>query len=170
MKLHATQKGATHGRGAQIIEMGRKLRPIPLRVIEGNPARRPIPVVPTPAVVRPDPPRFLDQTARAEWRRIVPELEALGLLSRLDRAALAAYCVCYGRWARAERELRKVAAVMTTLRTGHQQPSPWIAISNGALKLMIKYLSEFGLSPASRARLATPQPGAPRDPAEKYFA
>jgi P27 family predicted phage terminase small subunit len=117
-------------------------------------------------------PRFLDRTGRDEWRRIVPELEALGLLARCDRAALAAYCASYARWAKAERALRRGGNDAEIIKSpnGAFIQSAWVGIANRALHMMHRYLTEFGLSPSARARLATPQPGTPNDPAEKYFA
>ena len=40
-------------------------------------------------------PEHLSTAAREEWERIVPELLALGVLSKIDRGALSAYCTCH---------------------------------------------------------------------------
>ena len=37
---------------------------------------------------------------------------------------------------------------------GYIQQSPWLTISNKQLELMVKYMAEFGLTPAQRSRLA----------------
>jgi len=52
---------------------------------------------PKPAQTKgfPKPPSFLGQIAKQEWRRVVPELHKLGILTKVDRAALAAYCESY---------------------------------------------------------------------------
>ncbi|MCA8251575.1 P27 family phage terminase small subunit [Burkholderia multivorans] len=39
----------------------------------------------------------LNREARKEWKRITVELEKLGLISRLDRAALTLCCQAWGR-------------------------------------------------------------------------
>jgi phage terminase small subunit len=49
-------------------------------------------------VAEPAMPTWLDAEARAEWRRVVPELRRLRLLSMLDRVLLAAYCVGHSSW------------------------------------------------------------------------
>jgi phage terminase small subunit len=48
-------------------------------------------------VETPDCPKHLWPEARREWRRIGPELEAAGLIAKIDRAALALYCQSWAR-------------------------------------------------------------------------
>jgi phage terminase small subunit len=57
---------------------------------------------PKPKVERPSCPPDLSKVARKEWRRIVPILEELQIVARLDRAALSAYCESWARWREAE--------------------------------------------------------------------
>ncbi len=74
-------------------------KPAELRLLEGNRGHRPIPPVVKPRLtVDAKPPRWMGRDAKAEWRRIVPELEAVGLLTRVDHALLEAYCATYGKW------------------------------------------------------------------------
>ena len=90
--------------------------------------------------------------ARVEWERITPILEALGLLSPLDRSALAAYCQTYARWVAAEMAMQGMPLVFKS-PTGYPQQSPWLSIANKQLEILARYLTEFGLSPSSRQRL-----------------
>jgi phage terminase small subunit len=88
---------------------GRKPTPTNVKLITGNPGKRPLPVSePRPTPRRIGPPKHLNADAQVEWARICEELHALGLLTGLDRVALAAYCQAYGRWAQAERALGKI--------------------------------------------------------------
>ena len=50
----------------------------------------------------PDPPADLDNEALAEWRRVVPVLDEMGLLTRADRAVLTGYWQSWARWMAAE--------------------------------------------------------------------
>ena len=93
-------------------------------------------------------------TAKAEWKRLARYLHDLGIISELDRAALAAYCQAYGRWVEAERKLKETPHLLRT-PAGYVQPSPWLAISNKNVELMHKFMSELGLSPVSRSRVST---------------
>lgn len=146
---------------------GRKPKPVALRVIEGNRGKRRLPRTPEPPAAAPDAPDHLDEAARAEWGRIVAELMAVGLVTRPDRAALAAYCVTYSRWVKAERRIQETAELVRT-PNGSLQQSPWVSIANRSLELMYKFLTEFGLTPVSRVRLSAKE-AASSDPAEKYF-
>ena len=97
-------------------------------------------------------PAHLCPSAKAEWKRLARELFLLGIVTELDRAALAAYCQAYGRWAEAERKLKDTPTLIK-LPSGYIQPSPWLAIANKQLELMHKYMAEIGLSPVSRSRV-----------------
>jgi hypothetical protein len=47
-------------------------------------------------------------------KRIVPDLMDMGVLSRIDTAALAPYCGCWSRWRDAERNIAKYGSVIRT--------------------------------------------------------
>ncbi len=104
----------------------------------------------------PDPPDWLDKVALAEWNRIAPELYKLGVLTSLDTVLLQMYVVVYSRWIKAEAELLKdresKPEVMRT-PNGYQQQSAWLTISSNCIKQMQSLCAEFGLSPATRARI-----------------
>lgn len=142
--------------------MGRKLKPTHLKVIEGNPGKRPIPEEPKPDIGElPAPPEFLTAEAKEEWERISVQLHRLGLLTVVDVASLGAYCQAYGRWVLAERAIAKMAAndvltggLMIKTTNGNAIQNPLVGTSNKAASDMVRYAAEFGLTPAARARLA----------------
>lgn len=107
---------------------------------------------PEPVPEMPSCPPHLDDEAKKEWRRIGKILLVCGLLSKIDRAALAGYCQAWSDWVTA-REHLKSEGLMTKRLTGHQQPSPWLSISNKALEQVRAFGAEFGLSPATRSRV-----------------
>ena len=134
---------------------GRKPVPTAIKLANGNPGKRPLnPREPKPVTSIPSCPAHLMPTAKAEWKRLARELHQLGILTRLDRSVLAAYCASYGRWVEAERRLKETPALLKT-PAGYVQPSPWLAISNKNVELMHKFMSELGLSPVSRSRVTT---------------
>src|SRR5688572_18095041 len=97
---------------------GRPTKPTQLKAVQGTlrPSRvNPSEPKPEPAV--PTCPSWLPKEAKAEWRRIVPQLERLGLLTLIDRAALAAYCQSYARWEEAERFLAAHSLSVELTRT-----------------------------------------------------
>ncbi len=159
---------------------GRKPKPTALRLVEGNPGKRPINTrEPRPAHSLPTCPAHLSPTGKAEWKRLAQEMHRLGIISQLDRAALAAYCQAYGRWVEAERKLKETPTLIK-LPSGYIQPSPWLGIANKQLELMHKFSGELGLSPVSRSRVSKlpslgPKPWecgrdfGPADPADRFF-
>ena len=87
---------------------GRKPTPTALKLVKGNPGKRALPK--SEAVValsEPTPPAFLCDDAKVEWGRVCSALYAAGLMTELDRAALAAYAAAYGRWAQERNALSR---------------------------------------------------------------
>jgi P27 family predicted phage terminase small subunit len=98
-------------------------------------------------------PEHLTPLAAREWRRVAKALQLAGMLTSFDRAALAAYCQAYGRWAEAEARLRETPMLYKT-PSGYVQQSPWLGIVHKQLELMGRYMTELGMTPASRSRVA----------------
>ncbi len=73
-------------------------KPIALIKLEGNPGKRRIPKDIGGPPSDPGPPDHLDDYAREEWARVATGLEAMGVLTEVDRAALSAYCDAYAVW------------------------------------------------------------------------
>jgi len=137
---------------------GRKPKPTALKLIQGNPGRRPLNGhEPKPPAKMPTCPSHLSPTAKTEWKRLAHVLSEIGLLTLIDRTVLAGYCQAYGRWVEAERKLQETPTLLKT-PAGYIQTSPWLAISNKQMELMVKYMSELGLTPSSRARLSVNVP------------
>ena len=102
-------------------------------------------------------PRELSATAKKEWRRIAPILAGMGLLAKIDRAALAMYCDHYGRWLESIAALQKYGVVIKS-PSGFPMQSPYVAIANKSGEQVRLLLAEFGMSPSSRTRVhATPR-------------
>jgi len=133
---------------------GRRPKPTHLKLLQGNPGKRPInPNEPKPKVEIPPVPEHLTELAKAEWNRIVEVLARLGLLTTLDRSGLAAYCTVYARWVEAEEALKKSGPVVKA-PSDYPMISPYLVVANRALEQMRAYMIEFGLTPASRSRIS----------------
>jgi P27 family predicted phage terminase small subunit len=140
-----------------------------LRLLRGNPSKRPIRREPEPEQppVLPDAPDFLSAEARAEWARVAPELFRLKLLTAVDVAALGAYCQSYAHWAEAERALAQMAADdpigkgLTTGGTRGPVMNPLVRVSAHAAEAMLRFACEFAMTPVARARIGgyEPPPG-----------
>lgn len=127
---------------------GRKPTPGPLKLVRGNPGKRPVKDGPKPRPVRPTQPTWLRPEAKCEWSRLAPELERLELLTIVDRAALAAYCTAWGHLVEAEKKMTKGKTL-----------SPWWTVWKQAMQQVRAFATEFGLTPSSRGRIALPQAG-----------
>lgn len=158
---------------------GRKPKPTHLKLITGNPGKRALNQnEPKPQAALPSPPAHLDDEAKLEWERIAGQLYALGCLSQIDRAALAAYAQAYGRWVRAERAIAEMAkrdeltrGLMIKTTNGNAIPNPLVGVANKAMADMMRYAAEFGMTPSARSRIDADKAGrgAAKDPADKYF-
>lgn len=140
---------------------GRKPKPTTLKILDGNPGRRPLnngePLAPAEV---PECPEFLDDEAKAEWFRTAPVLLNMGLLTTADRAALAAYCVVYSRWVAAEAQVRRQGTIVKSPLKNFPMKSPYLTVADQAMETMRKFMVEFGLTPSSRSRIRVP--GNPR--------
>ena len=140
---------------------GRRPKPTRVKILTGNPGKRPLNQnEPRPEPLAPDCPLELGPSARREWHRLVGELASLRILTKLDRAALAAYCGAYGLWAEATEAIQKYG-VMVKSPTGFPMQSPYVAIANRQAEIMMRIASEFGFTPASRSRISAPAPEEP---------
>lgn len=137
---------------------GRRPKPTRLKVLTGNPGRRPLNEdEPQPEVVIPECPPELGPVAKREWDRLAAELVALKLLTNLDRAALAAYCGAYALWAEATEQIQKYGTMVKS-PTGYPIQSPYVSIANRQAEIMMRVASEFGFTPASRGRISDEHP------------
>jgi P27 family predicted phage terminase small subunit len=158
---------------------GRKPKPSYLRVIGGNAGKRPInqrePKAPPSG---PRPPSTLNDDARNEWRRIAKQLLKMGVLSVIDRGALAAYCDAYAQWLAASRGIKQLAergdpfgGLLSKTTNGNIIQNPLVGIRSKARSDMVRFAAEFGMTPSGRSRVQV-DPFAnqhEQDPAEQYF-
>lgn len=148
---------------------GRPPEPNVIKLLKGNPGKRRINLEEdiNPEVRIPDLPKWLNAEAREEWRRITRELEAIGLISHLDRSALALYCQAWGQLCQMEEAFEAqrqkalqeadqdgmVSPYMDKTPTGYVRESPKFKMLAELREQVNRYLTAFGLSPVARARI-----------------
>lgn len=86
--------------------------------------------------------------ARDEWRRVVPPLDAQGLLAVVDRQVLVDYCIVVARIDQAERNLSSHGLWVKGERGAVKNPST--TILNQLRSAAKFYVGELGLSPVAR--------------------
>ena len=150
-------------------------KPVALKLLEGNPGKRSLDLSDrvNPRVQIPSIPKHFGPEARKEWKRITPLLEELGLISGLDRTALALYCQAAGTLAELETafngkvdrlvEAGKEAHVTyadavyeashAVTPSGYAQQSVIVQLIRSHREQVNRYLMHFGLSPAARGRV-----------------
>ena len=96
------------------------------------------------------PPAWLDDTAVAEWHRIVPLLKADIPISELDAAMIAAHCQAYADVQHAAAAVQSAGMV---LEGGKANPA--VKQSRDATAQMIRIDEQLGLSVFSRMKLQT---------------
>jgi phage terminase small subunit len=128
---------------------GRRPVPTHLKVLRGNPGKRPLNAQePQPDNTIPHCPQWLDATARKAWRRIIRAMRHTGVITSVDRDALAIYCALYSQIEEAFRQGRlPPISLLTELR---------------------QHMTEFGFTPSSRVRLKV-APSRPENPFEEYM-
>lgn len=103
-------------------------------------------------------PTWLDAVAKKMWVVLVEELTALDLMTNADVYALSIACDAYSNYVKAARAVRKDGQKVEHVNAGKEKntvQNPSIFIAQKYHLIFKSYLAEFGLSPASRARLAT---------------
>lgn len=140
---------------------GRRPVPTALKILRGNPGKRALnKCEPRPPASAPACPRELNPIARKEWRRVVREMDALGMLTQLDRAALAMYAQAWAEWVESVEKLARTGYLIKA-PSGYLIQNPFVSIKTQAEKAMAKIGIEFGMTPASRSKIE----GARRDDA-----
>lgn len=112
---------------------------------------------PRPALERPACPKWLDREAKRQWRRLIPQLELMKVLARVDRNALARYCQMWSRWKRAEEFLQNYGDTFP-MKTPDGTLIAFAAFPQVAMALKLgqslaKLEQEFGMTPSARTRI-----------------
>jgi P27 family predicted phage terminase small subunit len=129
---------------------GPRSKPTHLKIIEGNPGKRRLdPSSPKLPPDRPIAPVWLSEDARAEWRFIVPKLDAAGLVSKIDRTTLAVYCEMVATFREATNWVRE-RGILVAGQKGGAVKNPALQIQRDAARLISTYARMFGFSPADR--------------------
>jgi P27 family predicted phage terminase small subunit len=146
-------------------------KPDALRVISGGRLRRPSNLSDgvNPTVEVPSMPREFSREARKEWKRITPHLEALGLVSQLDRNLLIDWCRVTGMIEDLESAWRRKVDLMVAngidyheavercaidvTPSGYRQQSALVSMLRSYRDERLRLAAQFGLSPSARARV-----------------
>jgi P27 family predicted phage terminase small subunit len=142
---------------------GRKPKPTHLKMVAGNPGKRPLNEdEPQPGAIG-NPPKELCPAARRKWRAMIIETVWGQMLTAADRDLLAEYCRLYIKKLEAEEMLKEHGPVVAA-PNGFPCPSPWVAIANRCAADMLKIAAECGGTPSARSRLQVAKPSKTENP------
>lgn len=145
---------------------GRKPKPTWLKVVAGNPGKRPLNVdEPMPAGNLVDPPEWMTEAQKAGWQYAIANAPP-GLLKRLDLSVLSVWVVAQDLHRDAAEKVAKYGAVIKAPNTGVPIQSPYVAVLNKQAALMMKAAAEMGFTPSSRSRVRTEKQAGSGNPFE----
>jgi len=143
--------------------MPNKPKPSALRIVEGNPGKRPLPEnEPQPQAGAPSAPKHLSASARKHWRTVCRQLKKANVMTHLDADALAMYCETFSLWMDAAADVQdrgmllefekesKAGLVYTAVEV-----NPHVKIAAKAFDQLRLMMIEFGMTPSSRTRVST---------------
>ena len=94
-------------------------------------------------------PRWLGTHAKTEWKRVAKPLRDAGILTELDRTALALYCCAVDDFLTCREIVAHDGSILTSAKGGRYQ-HPAVGMMTNAWSRVLKGGAEFGLSPTSR--------------------
>ncbi len=92
-----------------------------------------------------------------------------GIVTRIDRDALASYCELFTRWVDANQRIREHGIIVKG-KDGIPAQSPYFRISAITFDQMKSLLVEFGMTPSSRARVKSTKDAAAENPFARLHA
>ena len=149
--------------------MSRPRKPIAQHILNGNPSRLSKAQLAGhdlgAAPGTPETPKGLSEGAQREWNWMVKHLSKMGLLTKVDKAALRDYCDAY---AEVEEQQKLINKYGRLLEDHCRDPygdihmkltmNPAVAAKAKFMAITQKFLTEFGMSPLSRSRIHLEKP------------
>ena len=131
------------------MKTGRPAKPTVLKLLAGNPGKRPINALePNAGDIDTSAPDELSGAAKGHWTRLAPMLAKSGVLKQSDRDLLFCYCESYATWLDSVRAGKLNVSLLSQLR---------------------QMLGEMGMTPAARTRIIVDKPKDKEDGKARFF-
>lgn len=127
-----------------------------VRELRGNPGKRPAPRRLKLPPKAPKAPTWLPREAKAEWNRVVPGLDRMGVLAEVDRGVLTAYCLAWHQMVEAAKKLEADGIVRPGRDKADAKHPAWQVFRESATQLR-EFAKELYLTPTARLRSELPQ-------------
>jgi P27 family predicted phage terminase small subunit len=132
----------------------------------------------------PDKPEGLSEAAGKIWDALVDEVRKTGVLCKIDGRTMERYCRTFVLWRIEAERLEKMGTVYVVERGAQtlRKPDgsvitkpgdkivkrfPGVVIFTELSNVLVRLEQQFGMSPASRARILNPNPQKEEDPGDK---
>lgn len=99
-----------------------------------------------PLTKAPQPPKFFNEYARAEWRRVMPRLIEDRIITKADLGGVEDFCMARG-------SVREIEAMMRDASGAID--GKLFRMRDKAMQTARQLAAEYGLSPTSRARVSS---------------
>ena len=144
-------------------------QPTAVRTLNGNPSRRPINrAEPKPRVTAPACPAHVrqDSVAHKEWKRLLPILLRMKVLTEADGLVLANLCIVHSHLLLQLTKMREfntqsksgLAGMVIQTKSGYLALNQLYANVQGCMEQELKLCRELGLTPSARSRMNTEKP------------
>lgn len=110
---------------------------------------------PQPEPGLPDCPKTLKGPERKAWSLFAQELDAMGVATKADRAALTMLSQCWSQLEELAQTIRAEGTIVT-LPNGIKTQNAALKTYREVAKFTLALLSEFALTPSSRSRIQLP--------------
>ncbi|MBG6243612.1 MAG: phage terminase small subunit P27 family [Candidatus Symbiopectobacterium sp. Dall1.0] len=136
--------------------------PTHLRLVRGNPSKRPINQnEPQPSKWVPPTPKHFTKQGKYWFKRLGDQLVGIGVLTELDGKALEMLVDAYVDYRLIKETLEREGAtkeITTTTGDVRVKPSDFFGESREARKEIRGWLQEFGMTPSSRSKVNASTP------------
>jgi P27 family predicted phage terminase small subunit len=135
-------------------KVGRKRKPTALKLIEGNPGKRPInEAEPEPdRIFNPDPPEGLNRFEVLKWRELTAQLSHARILTVLDLDAIEIYCREWCALQEAVADVNERGKLLRLQSGGTMWNPSWTQLKHSQ-SVCRSIMAEFGMTPSSRSSL-----------------
>lgn len=131
-------------------------KPMKLKILHGTdqPSRRRAGLLSEDNLpIRIPPPEYLNPPGRKKWNELVRLLRKKGILEKTDLGSLEACCAAYDEMVECQLAIKEKGGIVEYTNGKTSQQVPLLSARNRAMEVYKKFMTEFGLSPASRAKL-----------------
>lgn len=100
----------------------------------------------------PEPPSWMEGDALVLWRRVVPQLQQIGVVADVDTEALSSLCLCWQEIVESTAKIKE-HGMFVKGAGGRPIASPAVKIRASAIERFTRLAASFGFTPADRTRI-----------------